>query len=87
MDKQTAYMLGKVFKLGMIYAKGKAHRQIVNDSKLTKDEAKWITVHPNGKENKGRPALIDSTTGQVLGGMGGKFNGKHISKAHNISKT
>ena len=72
-------MLGKAFKLGMIYAKGKAHRQIVNDSKLTKDEAKWITVHPNGKENKGRPALLDSETGEVLGGMGGKFNGKHIS--------
>ena len=79
MDKNTAYMLGKAFKLGMIYAKGKAHRQIVNDSKLTKDEAKWITVHPNGKENKGRPALLDSETGEVLGGMGGKFNGKHIS--------
>lgn len=36
-------------------------------------------VHPNGKENKGRPALLDSETGEVLGGMGGKFNGKHIS--------
>ena len=75
MDKQTAYMLGKVFKLGMIYAQGKAHK----DRKLALDEAKWITVHPNGKENKGRPALLDSETGEVLGGMGGKFNGKHIS--------
>ena len=79
MDKQTAYMLGKAFKLGMIYAQGKAHK----DRKLALDDPKWITVHPNGKENKGRPALIDSTTGQVLGGMGGKFNGKHISKASN----
>ena len=75
MDKQTAYMLGKVFKLGMIYAKGKAHK----DRKLALDDPKWITVHPNGKENKGRPALLDSETGEVLGGMGGKFNGKHIS--------
>lgn len=74
-------MLGKVFKLGMIYAKGKAHK----DHKLALDKAEWITVHPNGKENKGRPALIDSTTGQVLGGMGGKFNGKHISIANNKS--
>jgi len=81
MDKQTAYMLGKVFKLGMIYAKGKAHK----DHKLALDKAEWITVHPNGKENKGRPALIDSTTGQVLGGMGGKFNGKHISIANSKS--
>ena len=75
MDKQTAYMLGKVFKLGMIYAQGKAHK----DRKLALDDPKWITVHPNGKENKGRPALLDSETGEVLGGMGGKFNGKHIS--------
>ena len=75
MDKNTAYMLGKAFKLGMIYAKGKAHK----DRKLALDDPKWITVHPNGKENKGRPALLDSETGEVLGGMGGKFNGKHIS--------
>ena len=75
MDKHTAYMLGKVFKLGMIYAQGKAHK----DRKLALDDPKWITVHPNGKENKGRPALLDSETGEVLGGMGGKFNGKHIS--------
>lgn len=68
-------MLGKAFKLGMIYAQGKAHK----DRKLALDDPKWITVHPNGKENKGRPALLDSETGEVLGGMGGKFNGKHIS--------
>ena len=47
---------------------------------LAKDEAKWITVHPNGQENKGRPALIDGESGKVLGGMGGKFNGKTLSK-------
>jgi hypothetical protein len=74
MDKEQAYKIGLAFKLGMIYAKGKAHaRQLAND------DSKWITVHPNGKENKGRPALIDGETGEVLGGMGGKFNGKHIS--------
>ena len=74
MDKEQAYKIGLAFKLGMIYARGKAHaRQLAND------DAKWITVHPNGKENKGRPALLDSETGEVLGGMGGKFNGKHIS--------
>lgn len=80
MDKKQAYKIGLAFKLGMIYAKGKAHAR-----KLTTDKAEWITVHPNGKENKGRPALIDSTTGQVLGGMGGKFNGKHISIANSKS--
>jgi hypothetical protein len=79
MDKEQAYKIGLAFKLGMIYAKGKAHAKLTNDSKLALDDPKWITVHPNGKENKGRPALLDSETGEVLGGMGGKFNGKHIS--------
>lgn len=41
---------------------------------------KWITVHPNGPDNKGRPALIDDD-GTVKGGMGGKFNGRHIKDA------
>lgn len=80
MDKEQAYKIGLAFKLGMIYARGKAYAR-----KLTTDKAEWITVHPNGKENKGRPALIDSTTGQVLGGMGGKFNGQHISIANSKS--
>lgn len=47
--------------------------------KLAQDDAKWITVHPNGQGHKGRPALIDTSSGEVLGGMGGKFNGRHIS--------
>lgn len=44
------------------------------------DADKWITVHPNGSEGKGRPALIDGETGRVKGGMGGKFNGQKISE-------
>lgn len=44
------------------------------------DADKWITVHPNGAEGKGRPALIDGETGRVKGGMGGKFNGQKISE-------
>ena len=47
---------------------------------LAMDADKWITVHPNGKENKGKPALIDETTGRVKAGMGGKFNGQKISE-------
>lgn len=46
------------------------------------DENKWITVHPNGPNNEGRPALIDGESGKVKGGMGGKFTGKKISEAH-----
>ena len=82
MDKEQAYKIGLAFKLGIIYAQGKSHAR-----KLTTDKAEWITVHPNGKENKGRPALLDSETGEVLGGMGGKFNGKHISAVPQHGKT
>ena len=48
--------------------------------KITEDASKWITVHPNGEENKGRPALIDESTGRILGGMGGKHTGEKISE-------
>lgn len=70
-----AYMLGKAVKAGRRYAAGYAQ-----------DEAKWITVHPNGKgvnangdDIKGSHVLIDDESGKVLGGMGGKFTGKKIS--------
>ena len=45
------------------------------------DEDKWITVHPNGRENKGSPVKLDEDTGTVKAGMGGKFNGRHIFEA------
>ena len=37
----------------------------------------WITVHPNGPDATGRPALIDES-GTIKAGMGGKFNGRSI---------
>lgn len=43
------------------------------------DNPIWITVHPHGPGTKGTPVKLDSDTGEVLAGMGGKFNGKHIS--------
>ena len=49
---------------------------------LAQDEARWITVKPNGQRAKGRPVLIDNTDGEVLGGMGGKHNGENISDVH-----
>lgn len=61
------------FMKGFLYALGRQQK------KLAQDDAKWITVHPNGQGHKGRPALIDTSSGEVLGGMGGKFNGRHIS--------
>lgn len=61
------------FMKGFLYALGRQKK------KLAQDDAKWITVHPNGQGHKGRTALIDTSSGEVLGGMGGKFNGRHIS--------
>lgn len=83
-DTETARIMGRAFTLG--YAFGQGMRQgdtaAAADCGFAQDEARWITVHPNGEgEGKGRPALIDSETGAVLGGMGGKFNGKKITEA------
>ena len=73
-----ARRLGNAFRLGVIYATGIT---------AAMDEAKWITVHPNGTGAnakgdpiKGRPVLIDSDTGEILGGMGGKGKGKKLSE-------
>lgn len=73
-----ARRLGNAFRLGVIYAAG---------ATAAMDEAKWITVHPNGTGAnakgdpiKGRPLLIDGETGTILGGAGGKFRGKKLSE-------
>ncbi len=76
MMNEKAKKLGKAFKLGLAFSLG---RRFANRQTLAQDEAKWITVKPNGEENKGSHVLIDNETGEVLGGMGGKFTGKHIS--------
>lgn len=75
--KSKAFQLGRAFALGMAFH---------GECKVAQDAAEWITVHPNGKgmtksgaKAKGRPVLIEGSTGEVLGGMGGKFNGRHIS--------
>lgn len=83
-DTETARIMGRAFTLG--YAFGQGMRQsdtaAAADCGFAQDEARWITVHPNGEgEGKGRPALIDSESGVVLGGMGGKFTGKKITEA------
>lgn len=51
------------------------------------DADKWITVKPNGEEHKVRPVKIDGETGEIKAGMGGKFNGEHITKAHKGAET
>lgn len=76
--KIDAKKLGFAFRLGFEFARGL--------KVIAQDSSKWITVHPNGKgmtksgsPAKGQPVLIDEDTGEVLGGMGGKFTGRHIS--------
>lgn len=39
----------------------------------------WITVKPNGSEHKGQPVKLNGK-GEIIAGMGGKFNGKKISE-------
>lgn len=77
MDAERAKELGRVFALGYVYGHGVL---------MAQDEAKWITVHPNGTGAnangdpiKGRPLLIDDETGTILGGMGGKGKGKKLT--------
>lgn len=65
----------EAFRLGMAYGMGRAWARIQS---LAQDADKWITVKPNGEENKGRPVLIDGESGTIKGGMGGKFTGKNI---------
>ncbi len=43
------------------------------------DAGQWITVKPNGPDHKGAPVKIDGN-GNVVAGMGGKFDGKNISE-------
>jgi hypothetical protein len=45
---------------------------------LAMDAEHWITIHPNGPDNKGQPALINGA-GQIIGGAGGKLNGKFVN--------
>ena len=77
MDAEKAGKIGRAFALGYVYGHGML---------MAQDEAKWITVHPNGtganangEQIKGRPLLIDDETGSILGGMGGKGKGKKLT--------
>ena len=77
MNAERAEELGRAFALGYVYGHGVL---------MAQDEARWITVHPNGTGAnangdpiKGRPLLIDDETGTILGGMGGKGKGKKLT--------
>lgn len=45
---------------------------------LAEDSEQWVTVRPNGAQNKGAHVLIEGETGEIKAGMGGKFNGRSI---------
>lgn len=76
-------------RLQLIMLLRKLNKIYAHDKAISSDEPKWITVHPhgkgainkNGEDIKGTPVLLESETGEVLGGMGGKYNGVHISEA------
>lgn len=75
----------KAFNAGKAYGAALVHALVSKG--LNFDANQWITVHPNGKQHKGQPALIDQESKTVIAGMGGKFNGKHISEAKSANKT
>lgn len=51
--------------------------------RLAKDG--WITIKPNGRRNKGQPVLLGEN-GEILGGMGGKFNGLKMKDVKGANK-
>lgn len=51
--------------------------------RLAKDG--WITIKPNGRRNKGQPVLLGEN-GEILGGMGGKFNGLKMKNVKEANK-
>ena len=50
-----------------------------NANRLLAMDNRWITVKPNGAENKGTHVELDGS-GRVVRGMGGKFNGQKINE-------
>lgn len=75
MKKQHAYRLGKAFRRGLAFYLGAHHKAL-----MAQDADKWITVKPHGEESDDYQHIrIDDETGEITAGLGGKFNGEHIS--------
>lgn len=75
MDHSKAFVLGQAFKLGLLLSR----------CNLAQDSEKWITIgtkNNDGKRTSGKHVLIDGNTGKILGGLGGKFNGRKINQIH-----
>lgn len=67
-EEACAFAAGYAFALGRRF-----------NTKFVCDTDQWVTAKPNGPDKKGRHFKIKAETGEVLAGMGGKFNGRHIS--------
>lgn len=75
MKKQHAYKIGRAFRVGLAFAIGKSHKRFAG----AMDDDKWITVKPHGEESDDYQHIrIDSDTGEITAGLGGKFNGTNI---------
>ncbi len=79
--QEFAHYLGRAAASGWVAAD-----RLLRGAPFATDEAKWITIHPNGKgynnsgeKIKGTPLLIDDKTKTVVAGAGGKFNGQPLS--------
>lgn len=79
--QEFAHYLGRAAAAGWVAAD-----RLLRGLPFATDEAKWITIHPNGKgynnsgeKIKGTPLLIDDKTKTVVAGAGGKFNGQPLS--------
>lgn len=77
MELKKAYSLGVAFAIGIRLAEFNQ-----DEWQMAQDAEKWITIHPNGKEHKGRPALIDTQTGEYIAGGGGNLKGKKVNETH-----
>ena len=75
------------FPLGpLIDAFGKGLRFGHDGEDIVVDAPKWITMHPNGKDAKGQHVQIETTTGEVLCGLGEENKGKTLEEINGKPK-
>lgn len=78
MNTILATAIARAFRGGLAFKKGMRYSSLGMDWAPLQEGDHWVTVHPNGEEEKGVHVLL-SGGGTVKGGMGGKFNGENIS--------
>lgn len=63
----------------LMFAFGGGFGRFVEAAKANNPGERWITVHPNGKDEPGHPVLVkvdpsNPNVGRIIGGAGGKMN-------------